>query len=59
MKKLLYARDSEQFWEIFDRERAKNRSKLAKLPFAKKIAILEQMQQDARDIRASTKYKTK
>ncbi|GAH48646.1 unnamed protein product, partial [marine sediment metagenome] len=46
MKKLLYAKDSEEFWQIFNEEREKRRNKLAKLPFAKKIAILEKMQAD-------------
>jgi len=46
MKKLLYAKDSEEFWQIFNEEREKRRNKLAKLPFAKKIIILEKMQAD-------------
>ena len=46
MRKLLYARDSEEFWQIFNEEREKRRNKLAKLPFAKKVAILEKMQAD-------------
>ena len=46
MKKLLYAKDSEEFWQIFNEEREKRRNKLAKLPFAKKVAILEKMQAD-------------
>ena len=46
MKKLLYAKDSEEFWKIFNEEREKRRNKLAKLPFAKKVVILEKMQAD-------------
>jgi hypothetical protein len=46
MKKLLYAKDSEEFWQIFNEEREKRRNKLAKLPFAKKVVILEKMQAD-------------
>ena len=46
MKKLLSAKDSNEFWQIFSDEREKRRKKLAKLPFAKKIAILEKMQAD-------------
>ncbi len=46
MKKLLYAKDSAEFWQIFNEEREKRRNKLAKLPFAKKVAILEKMQAD-------------
>jgi len=45
-KKLLCAKDSEEFWQIFNEEREKRRRQLAKLPFARKIAILEQMQAD-------------
>ncbi len=44
MKKLLDAKDSEEFWQIFNEEREKRRNKLAKLPFAKKVVILEKMQ---------------
>ncbi len=46
MKKLLYAKDSEEFWQIFNEEREKRRNKLARLPFAKKVVILEKMQAD-------------
>jgi len=46
MKKLLYAKDSEEFWQIFNEEREKRRNRLAKLPFAKKVLILEKMQAD-------------
>ena len=46
MKKLLYAKDSEEFWRIFSEEREKRRKRLARLPFARKIAILEKMQAD-------------
>ena len=44
MKKLLYAKDSREFWQIFNEERRKRRHELAKLPFAKKVAIVEKMQ---------------
>jgi len=53
MKKLLYAKDSEEFWQIFNEEREKRRNKLAKLPFAKKIIILEKMQADVTLLRNS------
>ena len=53
MKKLLYARDSEEFWQIFNEEREKRRNKLAKLPFAKKVVILEKMQADRSLLRNS------
>ncbi len=46
MKKLLYTKDSQEFWRIFNEEREKRRNKLAKLPFVKKVAILEKMQAD-------------
>ncbi len=53
MKKLLYAKDSEEFWQIFNEEREKRRNKLAKLPFAKKVIILEKMQSDMTWLRNS------
>ena len=53
MKKLLYAKDSEEFWQIFNEEREKRRNKLAKLPFAKKVVILEKIQADVTLLRNS------
>ncbi len=53
MKKLLYAKDSEEFWQIFNEEREKRRNKLAKLPFAKKVIILERLQVDMTLLRNS------
>jgi hypothetical protein len=47
MRKLLYVKDSEEFWKIFSLEREKRQKKLANLPFARKIEILEMMQSDA------------
>jgi hypothetical protein len=43
MKKLLSIKDSGRFWKVFDEERRKRRSKLRKLSFAKKVAIVERM----------------
>ena len=43
MKKLLDAKDADEFWEIFTEEREKNRRKQVRLPFAKKVDILEKM----------------
>jgi len=57
MKKLLCAKDSEEFWQIFNEEREKRRRQLAKLPFARKVAILEQMQADAALLRSSSARK--
>ncbi len=57
MKKLLYAKDSEEFWQIFNEEREKRRNKLAKLPFAKRIVILEKMQADITLLRNSSRAK--
>ncbi len=54
MKKLLYAKDSEEFWQIFNEEREKRRNKLARLPFAKKVVILEKMQADITLLRDSS-----
>lgn len=53
MKKLLYVKDSEEFWQIFSIERDKRRKRLTKLPFAKKVAILEMMQADIALLRNS------
>ena len=53
MKKLLYAKDSREFWRIFSQERRKRRHELAKLPFVKKVAILEKMQADMTLLRNS------
>ena len=53
MKKLLYAKDSEEFWQIFNEEREKRRNRLAKLPFTKKVVILEKMQADMTLLRNS------
>jgi len=44
MKKLLWIKDSEEFWKVFSEEREKLRRKRKKLPFAKKIEILSSMQ---------------
>ncbi len=57
IKKLLYAKDSEEFWQIFNEEREKRRNKLAKLPFAKKVVILEKMQADITLLRNSSRAK--
>ena len=58
MKKLLYVKDSQQFWEIFNQERAIRREKLRKLSFARKVAILEQMQAEENLLRSSVEAKT-
>lgn len=44
MQKLLYLKDSEKFWKVFDKERRKSRRQLQSLPFARKIEILSEMQ---------------
>ena len=44
MRKLLWIKDSEEFWKVFGRERIEMREKLRRLPFAKKIEIISQMQ---------------
>ena len=43
MKKLLWIRDSEEFWRVFSEEREARRRQLRNLPFAKKIEIVERM----------------
>jgi len=44
MKKLLWIKDSKEFWEVFSEEQRKRREKLRRLPFAKKIEIVSKMQ---------------
>ena len=43
-------RDSKKFWEEINKQKEKSRKQLARLPFEKKIAILEQMQKDWREL---------
>jgi hypothetical protein len=43
MKKLLWIKDSKEFWKVFGEERENRRAKLKRLPFAKKIEIVEKM----------------
>lgn len=43
MKKLLWIKDSEEFWKVFSEEREARREQLRKLPFAKKIEIVAKM----------------
>lgn len=59
MKKLLWMKDSEEFWEVFSKEREKRRKQLKKLPFAKKIEIVSKMQKMALPKRAAPKQMNK
>ena len=59
MKKLLWIKDSEEFWEAFSKEREKRREQLRKLPFAKKIEIISKMQKMAPPKRAIPKLMNK
>jgi len=43
MRKLLWIKDSKEFWKVFGEEREKRRERLRRLPFAKKIEIVEKM----------------
>jgi len=43
MRKLLWIKDSKEFWKVFGEEREKRRARLRRLPFAKKIEIIEKM----------------
>ena len=45
MKKLLYIKDSGQFWKVFSKERDEVRKRLSRLPFAKKIEIMSKMRE--------------
>ncbi|MCD6093228.1 MAG: hypothetical protein J7J51_00300 [Candidatus Omnitrophica bacterium] len=43
MKKLLNSKTPKEFWKVFSQERAKIIQKQRKLPFLKKLKILEKM----------------
>lgn len=43
MKKLLNLKTAKEFWTVFSQERAKIIQKQRKLPFLKKLKILEKM----------------
>jgi hypothetical protein len=43
-KRLLSIKDSKEFREVFSKEQIKRRGKVRRLPFAKKIEIVFQMQ---------------
>ena len=43
MKKLLNLKTADQFWKVFSQERVKIIQKQKKLPFLKKLKILEKM----------------
>ncbi len=45
MKKLLYIRDSEEYWRVFTEESEKRRKRLQRLPFSEKIKIIARMQE--------------
>ncbi len=53
VKKYPSSRDLKRFWEEIDKQKEKSRAELARLPFEKKIEILEQMQQDWQDLISS------
>jgi hypothetical protein len=59
VKKILWIKDSEEFWEVFSKEREKRREQLRKLPFAKKIEIISKMQKMAPPKRAVPKLTNK
>jgi hypothetical protein len=50
VNKRLSSKDSKKFWEEIEKQKENSRRELAKLPFEKKIEILEQMQQDRQDL---------
>jgi hypothetical protein len=50
VNKIPLSQDSKKFWEEINKQKKKSRAQLAKLPYEKKIEILEQMQQDWRDL---------
>jgi hypothetical protein len=40
MKKLLYIKDSKEFWRVFSEERRKERRRLRSLSFRKKLEMM-------------------
>lgn len=40
MKRLLYIKDSKEFWKVFSEERGKERKKLRSLSFRKKLEMM-------------------
>ena len=57
VNKIPSSKDSKKFWEEINKQKEKSRIQLAKLPFEKKIEILEQMQRDWQDL-MNSKSKT-
>ena len=43
MKKLIKVKSPKEFWAVFSQERKKNLDKQRKLPFLKKLKMLEKM----------------
>ena len=55
LNKIPSSKDLKKFWEEIDKQKEKSRIQLAKLPFEKKIEILEQMQRDWQELMKSKK----
>ena len=53
VNKIPSSRDLPKFWEEINKQKEKSRIQLAKLPFEKKIEILEQMQRDWQELMMS------
>jgi len=43
MKKLLKVKSAKEFWDVFSQERAKIKAQQRRLPFLKKLKMLEKM----------------
>jgi hypothetical protein len=56
-KKIPSTKDSKIFWGAVNKSKEQTRKKLARLPFEKKIDILEQMQRDRKELRKSSEVK--
>lgn len=57
VNKIPSSKDSKKFWEEINKQKEKSRIQLAKLPFEKKIEILEQMQRDWQELMNSNSPK--
>jgi hypothetical protein len=58
VNKIPSSKDLKKFWEEINKQKEKARIQLAKLPFEKKIEILEQMQRDWQELMKSKKSRS-
>jgi hypothetical protein len=59
MRKLPSAKDSKAFWDKVTEEDRKYRLKQSRLPFIKKLEILEELQERTRILRKAKEFRDK